>query len=60
MIIHEDGVVVTNYHVVDLEKGELLYLNVMTHSGDTYIVDEILATDKLHDIAILKLKMQMD
>ena len=56
VVIHEDGIVLTNYHVVANKVPKLLCMGVMTHDGKAYLVDEILAADKKSDIAILQLK----
>jgi S1-C subfamily serine protease len=47
-----EGIFVTNYHVVDNPEGETLV--VMTHQGDVTPVTEVLAADKLADVAILR------
>jgi S1-C subfamily serine protease len=47
-----EGIFVTNYHVVDNPEGETLV--VMTHQGDVTPVTEVLAADKLSDVAILR------
>ncbi|MDX1679860.1 MAG: serine protease [Akkermansiaceae bacterium] len=56
VIIHEDGVVLTNYHVVDSKAPRLLGMGAMTHDGKAFLVEEVLAADKKSDFAILKLK----
>jgi S1-C subfamily serine protease len=47
-----DGVLVTNYHVIDIPEGETLV--VMTSDGHITPVTEVLAADKLADVAILR------
>jgi serine protease Do len=47
-----DGVFVTNYHVVDSSEGEALV--VMTREGQVTPVSEVLAADKLSDVAIVR------
>ncbi len=47
-----DGVFVTNYHVVDNPEGETLV--VMTHDGQVTPASEVLAADKLADVAIVR------
>lgn len=47
-----DGVFVTNYHVIDDPQAEALV--VMTRDGVITPVTEVLAADKLADIAILR------
>ena len=56
VIIHEDGAVLTNYHVVDTDKARMLGMAIMTFGGDVYLVDEVLAADESNDVAILKLR----
>lgn len=53
--ITKDGHIATNYHVTQLkEKAEVL--GVMTRDGQCYFIEEIVANDPIHDIAVLKLK----
>lgn len=47
----DDGVVVTNYHVIDGAKK----IEVLTQDNKVYKVDKILGYDKKIDIAILKI-----
>ena len=56
VIIREDGIVLTNYHVVDDKQDRMLGIGVMTHDGKAFLVDEVLAADKESDVAILRLK----
>lgn len=56
VIIREDGVVLTNYHVVETDQPKMLGLAIMTYAGEVFLVDEVLAADELNDIAILKLR----
>ena len=56
VIIHEDGVVLTNYHVVDSKVKNVMGMAVTTVDGKVYFVDEVLAASKGDDVAILKLK----
>ncbi|MEK7114761.1 MAG: trypsin-like peptidase domain-containing protein [Patescibacteria group bacterium] len=50
-IVHEDGIIITNKHVVADNNAEYV---VYTDSGDKYPA-EILARDPIEDIAILKI-----
>ena len=52
-VIGSDGVVVTNYHVVE-KAADVETLGVMTHDGKVYPVSSVLAADELQDIAVLK------
>jgi len=55
VVIHEDGVLLTNYHVADIQQERFLAMGVMTEDGRVFLVDEVLAADPVHDVAILKL-----
>lgn len=50
--ITADGILVTNYHVVDNPEGETMV--AMTREGQVTPITEILAADKLSDVAILR------
>lgn len=54
-VIHESGVIVTNYHVIepkpDVESSAIF---VSDHQGNVYPVIEILATSQSNDLAILR------
>ncbi|MEC8895198.1 MAG: trypsin-like peptidase domain-containing protein, partial [Planctomycetota bacterium] len=52
-VIGEDGIVVTNYHVVE-KSSDVETLGVMTHNGKVFPVSSVLAADELQDIAVLK------
>lgn len=58
-VIGEDGVIVTNYHVVDgyasEPKGKLSF-RVMTASGDLLPVTEILSCSPDKDLAVIKVE----
>ena len=49
-IVSSDGLVVTNKHVVDIDKADF---TVLTKDGKKYSA-EILVKDSLHDLAVLK------
>jgi serine protease Do len=53
-----DGAIVTNYHVVDGLKPDERALVATAANGNVYVVKEILAADKLNDIAILQLELR--
>ena len=55
-----DGAIVTNYHVVDELKPDERALVATSANGKVYLVKEILAADKLNDIAILQLELPAD
>ncbi|MBI2057989.1 MAG: trypsin-like peptidase domain-containing protein, partial [Candidatus Yanofskybacteria bacterium] len=50
-VVSSDGLVVTNKHVVDIDKADF---TVLTKDGEKYPA-EILAKDSLHDLAVLKI-----
>ena len=56
VIIREDGIVLTNYHVVANKIARALGMGAMTHDGKAFLVEEVLAADEKSDVAILKLK----
>jgi len=60
-VIHEDGIIVTNYHVIDV-KGNLKSSAIfaINHNGKVYPVSKVLSTSKLNDIAVLQLDMGGD
>ena len=54
-VIHEDGIIVTNYHVIaprDTIKYDGLF--AVDHEGTVYVVTEVLSASKANDLAILK------
>ncbi|HEX5789603.1 MAG TPA: serine protease [Luteolibacter sp.] len=56
VVIHEDGIVLTNYHVAAGKQNKGLGMGVMTGDGKAFLVKEVLAADKAGDVAILRLK----
>lgn len=56
VVIREDGIVLTNYHVADGGNDRSLGMGAMTYDGKAYVVEEVLAADEDSDVAILKLK----
>lgn len=52
--ITSDGIIATNYHVVEDKDGATL--GAMDVTGKTYAVKEVLAANKADDVAILRLK----
>lgn len=51
--IREDGILVTNYHVIENDKDEHMF-GVMTYDGDVFTIQEVLAADKAGDVAVVK------
>ncbi|WP_405605798.1 serine protease [Polaribacter sp. Asnod1-A03] len=60
-VIHEDGIIVTNYHVINA-KGNLKSSAIfaVNHDGKVYSVSKVLSASKPNDIAILQLDMRGD
>lgn len=56
VVIHADGIVLTNYHVVAGGNDRTLAMGAMTHDGRAFLVEEVLAADEKSDVAILKLR----
>ncbi|MBC8348694.1 MAG: serine protease [Verrucomicrobia bacterium] len=52
--LSEDGVIATNYHVVDSKEG--VALGAMDSNGKTFVVSEVLAANKSADVALLRLR----
>jgi len=52
--ISSDGIIATNYHVIEEKDGAAL--GAMDLSGKIYAVTEVLAASKADDVAILRLK----
>lgn len=53
-VLSTNGIVATNYHLIDGEKQRLA-LGVMTGGGEVYAIREILAADKEGDVALVKI-----
>ena len=56
VIIHEDGIVATAYHVVNSSPAKGLGMAIMTHDGRMFVVDEVLAANKDQDVALVKVR----
>lgn len=57
-IISEDGLIVTNYHVIEgyiaSKNGKNLAMSIRTSDGDVFLVNEIVSSYKDADLAIVK------
>jgi S1-C subfamily serine protease len=60
VVIKNDGIVLTNYHVVASETEHSITMAVMTIDGKSFLVDEVLAANEAADVAILRLKDAKD
>ena len=56
VLLREDGVFATNYHVVDSPEPKAAALGAMTLDGRAFLVEEVLAADRAQDVAILRLR----
>jgi len=56
VVIREDGVLLTNYHVVEIKQPRFMAMAVMTVDGRVFLVDEVLAADPIHDVAAIRLR----
>lgn len=53
VVLSEDGLVLTNYHVVDNEQS--IHLLTMGRDGKTYPVVEVVAANELADLAVVRI-----
>lgn len=53
-LISKDGIAVTNYHVMEPSRGTAMA--AMTFDKQVFVISEVLAADKVNDIAVVKLK----
>lgn len=58
-IISEDGLIVTNYHVIEgyteSKNGKNLAMSIQTHDGEVFLVNQIVSAFKDADLAIVKI-----
>lgn len=54
-LIHPDGIVVTNHHILGSPQAGSKALGVQTLDGRVHAVAEVLAADRKNDVAILRL-----
>ena len=54
-VIHEDGVIATNYHVIEVKEGmNVSGLFATDHEGNVFPVVKVLAASQSNDLAILQ------
>lgn len=54
-VIHEDGIILTNYHVIEVRKGlDVSAVFVSDNKGKVYPVEKILAASESNDLAIIQ------
>jgi len=54
VLISPDGLALTNYHVLDTREG--IVFGAMTSKGQVFAIDEVLASSKKDDIALIRLR----
>lgn len=54
VIIHPDGLALTNYHVLDNSQG--IVFGAMTSDGQIYAIEEVVAASEIDDIALIRLR----
>ncbi|MFN7733891.1 MAG: serine protease [Pirellula sp.] len=54
VVISEDGLVLTNYHVLVREEGKVKGLVAMNHQGECFAIAEVLAASKSADVALIR------
>ena len=52
--IGKNGLIVTNYHVLEKDEGEIL--GAMDYQGNVFAIEQVLAANQEDDLAILKLQ----
>lgn len=57
-VIHEDGIIVTNYHVIDKKGLRSSAIFAVNHDGKVFSVSKVLSASKSNDIAVLQLDMR--
>lgn len=56
VVIHEDGLVLTNYHVLEGKgEGKIKGMLAMNHLGQCFAVAEVLAASETADVALVRL-----
>lgn len=57
-VIDPSGIVVTNHHVMNHDGVEVTATGLMTSDGRVFAVQEVLASDPVNDIAIIRIDAQ--
>lgn len=55
VVVSEDGLVLTNYHVLVREEGKVKGMVAMNHQGECFSIAEVLAASKSADVALIRL-----
>ena len=58
VLISPDGLALTNYHVLDSRQG--IVFGAMTSEGAVFALDEVIASSKKNDIALIRLRGAKD
>lgn len=54
VVLSPDGIVLTNHHVLD--ETDSVVFGAMSHSGEVYAIDKVLAASKSDDLALIQLR----
>jgi len=55
-VVHEDGIIVTNYHVIEVKEGvDISGVFATDAEGNVYPVTKILSASQSNDLAVLKI-----
>jgi S1-C subfamily serine protease len=54
-VVSEDGIIVTNYHVLKRGEHEAPAMGVLTHDGRVFAVREVLAASEDEDLLVLRI-----
>lgn len=54
VLLSPDGLALTNYHVLDFK--EAIVFGAMTLDGKVFVIDEVIASSKLNDLALIQLR----
>lgn len=58
VVLSPDGIVLTNHHVLD--ETDSVVFGAMSHSGEVYAIEKVLAASKSDDLALIQLRGARD
>lgn len=56
VIVSDDGLCVTNHHVLERRNEDTRVIFAMDYAGRGYVIDEVLAANRLADVALVRLQ----